>query len=76
VALLAVSHLATCRHVHRETRVAVPYHTWRYPALLSRTPFGIDVQLGFSAGTLAGFITTDFRTANETWEAGAEPHVP
>jgi hypothetical protein len=65
VAFPARGHLATCRHVPRETRVAVPYHTWRYPALLSRTPFGVDAQLGFSAGALAGFISTDFRTENE-----------
>lgn len=53
--------LAICRHV-RETCVAVPYNTWRYPALLSRTPVWRDVQPGFSAGALAGFVSTDFHT--------------
>jgi len=69
--------LATCRHVPRETRVAVPYHTWRYPALLSRTPRLAWRATRIFRGCISRVcLEQNFHTGMKTWEAGAEPHAP
>lgn len=69
-------HLATCRHVPRNVGGGTipPYHTWRYPALLSRTTFGVTCNQDFRGCISRVYRDKLSHIKNETWEAGAEAH--
>lgn len=76
VALPARGHLAICRHVPSRNVLGgtIPY--LEIPSATLPHPVWRDVQPGFSAGALAGFVSTNFHTEMKYGKPVPSPMYP